>query len=229
MKFPPIIFATALFSFTQLALAQSFVNLDFNSAYIPFGTPSGSTVAASDAIPGWTGYLGVNQQTSVLYDTLALGSAEIAILDSNSQVPGIPGNSYTVVLQAGYGGTGVGNLSASIAQTASIPSTAKTILFEASLPYSAGWQVTIAGQNIPVTEISSINSGLGVYAGNVSAYAGQLDTLEFTALSGTGSTVNLFLDSISFSNSAIPEPSEFALFTAGALSFGFWRWRKSPR
>jgi hypothetical protein len=203
---------------TRFGFSQSFINLDFNSANIPTGTSSGSTISSLDAIPGWTAYLGNNQQTSVLYDSLDIGSAAIAILDANSPVGGlIPGNNYTVVLQAGADSTGY--VSAAIAQSALIPSTAQSIRFEASLPYAAGWQVTIAGQNIPVTQISTINSYYAVYAGNIAAYAGQVTSLEFTALTGAGPTVNLFLDSILFSTSPIPEPSVFGLLALGGLFF----------
>jgi hypothetical protein len=207
---------------TLLGFPQVFTNLDFSSANIPSGTPQGSMVPASEAIPGWIGYLGNTQQTSVLYDNLFIGSAAIAILDTNWGGV-IPGNNFTVALQAGASGSG--NVSASIAQTGLIPSTARSILFEASLPYAAGWQVTIAGQNIPVTQISAIDSYNGVYAGDVSAYSGKVANLEFTALSGGGPTVNLYLDSISFSTSIIPEPSTFGLFALAGLLFSLRRWR----
>jgi len=107
-----------------------------------------------------------------------------------------------------------------------IPSTANSILFEASLPYATGWQVSIAGQNIPVTQISTINSNFGVYAGNISAFAGQVDNLEFTALSGAGPTVNLYLDSISFSPSPVPEPNSLGLFALGGLVMAYRQWRR---
>ena len=204
--------------------SQSFINLNLNSANIPTGTTAGSFIPISEAIPGWTADLNGSPVTSVLYDSLSTGAAAIAIVDANSLAGGlIPGNEYTVVLQAGIGSSE--NVPASIAQTALIPSAAESILFEASIPYEAGWQVTIAGQNIPVTEISAINSYYGVFAGNISAYAGQTDQLEFTALAGSGPMVNLYLDSISFSTSPVPEPSTIALSALGGLSLAL-RWRK---
>lgn len=200
--------------------AQGFLNLDFNSANIPSGTQAGDFVPISDAIPDWTAYFGTSQQTSILYDSLATGSQEIAILSSNS--PGaIPGNNYTVVIQATGGSAGP---STSLAQTALIPSTANSIFFTASLPYSAGWQVTIDGQVISVTEISAVGDN-AVYAGNVSAFAGQVDQLEFTALSGAGPSVNLYLDSISFSPTLVPEPNMLGLSALGGL-FLAWRYRQ---
>ncbi len=175
-------------------------------------------VPVSEAIPNWTGCFGNSQETSALYDSVDTGSAAIAILDANSLVPGlIPGNIYTVVLQVG--GSSGGYVSASISQTALIPQTAKSILFDASVPFAAGWQVTIDGQNVPVSQISIINVNFAVYAGNVSAYAGQVDNLQFSALSGAGPTVNLYLDAISFSSSSVPEPSVCGLLILGSLIF----------
>lgn len=205
--------------------SQGFVNLDFSSANIPNSTPAGSFVSISSAIPSWTSYLGSVQQTTVLYNSLFIGSAVLAILGTNSPVGGnIPGNAYTVVLQAGSS-----SLSAAIAQTALIPSTAQSIFFTASLPYAAGWQVTIAGQNIPVTQISTLGGGYYVYGGNVSAFAGQNQELRFTALFGAGPTVNLYLDSISFSSSPVPEPSALSLLALGGLLLAWCSRRKSSR
>ena len=212
-----ILFALSLL--VQCSYAQGFVNIDFGSANIPNSTPSGSFVSMSNAIPGWTGYLGSVQQTTVLYNSLATGSAVLAILATNSPVGGvIPGNIYNVVLQAGST-----SLSAAIAQTAVIPSYANSIFFTASLPYAAGWQVTIAGQNIPVTEVSTVGNGFAIFGGDISAFAGQQDELRFTALFGAGPTVNLYLDSISFSTSIVPEPGVFALVALGGLLLGYRR------
>lgn len=125
------------------SFSQSFVNLDFNSANIPIGT-SPSFVPIAEAIPGWTAYYGNLQQTSVFYDGLATGSVNISILDENNVgLAPIPGNNYTVVLEAGNGNDGgnggLANTTASIAQTAMIPSTAESIVFTASIPNGGGW------------------------------------------------------------------------------------------
>jgi hypothetical protein len=138
----------------RFGFSQAFVNLDFNSANISSGTEPYSFIPIADAIPGWTAYFGNNQQTSVLYDSEDIGSVNVSILDANSLVGGlIPGNDYTVLLQAGNGGGdgGLPNTTASIAQTGMIPSTAESIEFTASLPDGPpGWQVTINGQPISI-------------------------------------------------------------------------------
>jgi hypothetical protein len=209
-----------LFAILREASGQEFVNLNFYEANLSAYGAGGSFVPATNAIPGWTGYLGSNQETSVLYNNLTIGEAAIAIIGTNDPDAAyfvIPCNNYTVVLQAG-------EVSSSIAQTALIPATAKTILFQASWPYASGWQVTVAGQSIPVSQLSTFGSDFAVYAGDISAFAGQTDALEFTALAGSGPPVNLYLDAISFSTSAVPEPSSLSLFGI-CISF-IWLWAR---
>jgi hypothetical protein len=216
----------ALVCSVGISCAQgTFQNLDFASANIPAGTAPGSFVPISAALPGWTGYFGTTQQTSMLYNSLETGSVQLALIGPNSPVPGlIPGNSYTPVLQAGLG---INNAltSASIAQTGLIPNGTQSILFTASAPYGAGWSVTIAGENIPVV-LDLQQGNYGVYAGNISAFAGQTDELRFTANAGSGPTVNLYLDDIQFSSSPVPEPTTLALGVLSILSFAFCRRRK---
>jgi hypothetical protein len=215
--------------------SQDFQNLDFNSANIPSGTGQISFLPIADAIPGWTGFIGNNEVTDVLYDGIAIGSAAIVIVDASTQNGGnIPGNNYTVILQAGNDGGDAGrpNATASLAQTALIPSTAQSIEFTASIPYGAGWQISINGQPIAVSQIGTVNSYYGVFAGNVSAYAGEVDQLEFTALyadypGDLNEATNLNLDSISFSAAPVPEANSFGLFALGGLFVAWRHWRKS--
>jgi len=216
---------------------QEFVNLDFNSAQLSAYGAGPVFVPTSNAIPGWTGYLGTNLQTAVLYNSETAGDGNLSIIGTNSPqsyLTPIPGNKYTVVLEAGFNPNGSSpySVNASIAQTGLIPATAESILFTASIPAPsvAGFQVSIAGQVIPVIEISSIDGYYAMYGGNVSAFAGQVAELEFTDLAATESTEGtLELDAISFSASPIPEPSAWSLFSICALCIWLWaRPNQSP-
>jgi hypothetical protein len=161
---------------------------------------------------------------------LAIGSVNISILDANNfGIAPIPGNNYTVVLQAGE--SGAGDVSSSIFQSALIPSTAASLVFEASVPsvFTAGWQVSINGQVVPVSLVGAIGSYYGVFSGDISSFAGHTDQLEFTALAGTGPTENLYLDAISFSPTPVPEPNSFGLFALGASFVGWRYWWKCSR
>lgn len=212
----------ALFALVERAHPQGFLNLDFQEANLSTYGTGGGFVPATNAIPGWIAYVGGIQQTTVLYNNLTTGEAAVALLGTNNiiGINPIPGNSYTLILQASIEDT------ASIAQTALIPDTAESIFFTATSPYSSGWQVAIAGQNVPVSQISTVGAGIYVYGGNISAYAGQIDELQFTALAGGGSPVNMWLDSIQFSSSPVPEPNTLSLSTLGGLFLAWRRWKK---
>ena len=211
----------SLFVAVGNGFSQGFLNLGFNSAQLS-GYTSGEYVPATSAIPGWLGYIGTNPQTTVLYNDLTIGEAAIAILGTNSpSVSPIPGNCYTVVLQASL------EDNASIAQTALIPGTAESIFFTASAPYSSGWQVSVAGQDISVFQTSALGGNIYVYEGNISAFAGQTDQLQFTALAGGSSPVNMELDAIQFSSSPVPEPGVMGLCALGGLLLAWRRLKTS--
>ncbi len=205
-------------------LAQGFVNLDFASANISPGTQPNSLVTASAALPGWSVYVGSSQRRTVLYNALDLGTAMVALLGPGSPDSGIPGSAYTPVLQAGEGFSGP--VSADIAQTGLIPVGTKSLLFEASSPYQAGWQITVAGQVIPVSQGPQIGAASYEYVGDISVYAGQNAELRFTALAAVGSFVSMYLDSISFSPNPAPEPGTCALLLCGAALLGINRWQR---
>ncbi len=212
--------ATATSAYAQ----AGFQNLDFASASIPTGTQPNSLVAVGAALPGWTVYVGASQQATVLYNSVDFGTAIVSLFGPGSPFSGIPGSAYTPVLQAGEGFSGP--VSAAIAQTGLIPAGANSLLFSASLPNLAGWQVTVGGRVIPVSQGPQISGAFYEYVGDISAFAGQTDELRFTALGGEGSFVTMYVDSISFSSSPAPEPGTCALLLSGAVMFGLSRWRQ---
>jgi hypothetical protein len=118
-------------------------------------------------------------------------------------------------------------VSVSLAQSSLVPVDSMSLLFKA---YSAGtpFAVTLGGQNIPIFALESFATHT-LYGGNISAFAGSVAELRFSAFPDNypGSTV-FALDSIQFSNQPIPEvpePSAIGLLALGALLLG-WRWRK---
>lgn len=203
----------------------TFENLDFSSTTVPPSTPAETLVPASEALPGWTVYLGGVQQGSVLYNSLYTGQAVVAF-----EGPGfsfgtiIPGSTYMPVLQAGLNNSG--DVSASIAQTGTVPGSAQAILFTASQPYAAGWSVTLGGQNLSVVPLGPAGSFYEYYGANIPSFAGQTETLEFTAQAGSGASVNMYLDNIQFSIQAVPEPESWAMILCGAAAFAASRWKR---
>lgn len=93
---------------------------------------------------------------------------------------------------------------------------------------SSSLQVSLGGENLSYTAVSSsINSsGLSynVYAANVSAFAGKIETLTFAVAPGF-----MGLDDIQFSPEIIPEPSAASLLFFGSGIFMCLRARKKLR
>jgi len=210
----------------------TFKNLTFESPIVPLSpvSPSNPIVPFTNALPGWAGFIGTNQVATALYNSLNLDLSTIALLTNNfttgpSFAPLIEGN-YTAVLQAQRDPNNINQLvQVSLAQSGLVPADSLSLQF---LAYTAGtpFAVTLGGQNIPVFALQTYPSYTR-YGGNISAFAGALTELQFTAFPNNypGSTV-FALDSIQFSNQPIPEPSVFGLFALGALLLGWRFWRK---
>ena len=110
----------SLFFCTQFLQAQgNFVNLGFEAANL---TPTsqdgfGGFVPVSQGIPGWNGFVGTNQLSSVLQNNRTLGGPNISIFSPNwTAAQGIIEGQYTVLLQAGLSST-AGFVDASLSQT----------------------------------------------------------------------------------------------------------------
>ena len=173
-----------------------FQNLDFSAAQIPPGTTNGSFLPVSQLLPGWSAYIGSVQENAIGYNMIYLDAAGVTLVGPGGNVALPPGNSYTAVMQASYGFSGM-LVPTSIVQTGLIPVTAMSLVFEAN--FNAGeWAVTIGGQNLPVTQ-QAITGSYVVYAGNISAYAGKTEQLQFTALAGQSVAGFFSLANISFS------------------------------
>ena len=112
-------------------------------------------------------------------------------------------------------GSGSGyTVSPMLAQTGTLPASARTIEFLSNACYAIGFDVSFRGQGIALCLLGTTSNGRYVWGGDISAYAGQTGELSFL---GTG-----YLDHIQFSNEPIPEPGVFALSTVGVLLLG-WR------
>src|ERR1035438_10076026 len=127
-----IIFAVLIKLAVLTAFAQGFVNLDFESANLS-GFSAG-LVPATNAIPGWTAYIGGVPLTNINYNTsTTFGGIEVDILGTNSGYPLMQGN-YFMYLQ---GGSIQSSSQASIGQTGTIPSTAQSLILWGSSSFGA--------------------------------------------------------------------------------------------
>jgi hypothetical protein len=81
MKTYSKLFATAVLLATlSRGFGQgTFQNLNFESPVLPL-TPDGfSQVPIANAIPGWQGYIGINQVSTITYNTISIGAAAITL------------------------------------------------------------------------------------------------------------------------------------------------------
>jgi len=146
----------ALFLFpAALSTAQgTFQNLDFELANVT-GAP-GSSISTLDGIPGWTAYYGTAQAFQITYDTIALGSANISILDQGA--PYFPPSTiiqgaYSVVLQSGMVPPFMPG-PAAIAQTGTVPATSLSLQFLAQGATTA-LRVSFNDHNLSLVPLSS--------------------------------------------------------------------------
>jgi hypothetical protein len=203
----------------QSGHAQGFVNLDFEDATVS-PTPVngfGGAVDTAIAFPGWT--IG-GSGTLVWYNDLTLGSPAVILMGPNS-----PNGAGFTPLEGSYSAwiyylNGSGFSPPTLSQTGLVPADAQSISF---LIGSRGSDaaVSLNGVNISLTQIAG-----GRLAGDISAFAGSLATLTFSAALNRVGDNALYFDDIQFSSSPVPEPSSLALGAFGALFFGLRRWKR---
>ena len=223
------LFVGALILTLRTVSGQNFTNLNFESARIvpdpAFYSEFGNYVVyASNALPGWiiSGFLG---QNDLFYNTYSLGAPSVSIFGATNNPPPLDGH-FSVDLYGGVPGP-PGN-GAYIAQTGLVPASAKSIEFIATgAPFGGNTVllVSLGGQNIPFGAIST-TPDYTLCAGDVSAFAGQVEQLEFYTPFNTGINNYWEIDDIQFSPNAIPEPGVLVLAFSGATILGVQGLRK---
>ena len=214
-------FAVISLILLQRACGQEFQDLDFESASLSPIPPGqfGGEVSITNALPGWTGFLGTFQVSQVLQNNFTLGLASIDILGPVWSYGGIIEGQYTLILQPGGNGM---YQSASVSQTGLVPADARSLQFKGSLNSSCS--VTLGGRDLSLIPLGA-SANYTLYGADISSFAGQVQTLAITALAAPNTTD--YFDSITFSYSAIPEPSALSLFAICVL--GLYIEPKKPK
>jgi hypothetical protein len=214
-----------LFSVAAASAQETFQNLDFESANV---TPAESrgAVPVTDGLPGWSAYIGAQQQTTVLFNYTYNSEATVDIFGPNWQPapdePGIIDGQYSAYIKSGVNGDGGGFVNASIEQSGTIPDTAQSLQFKAWGIFGGTPSVSFNGSPVALVIRSTAQSPSGryynVYRADIVPYAGQTGQLAFTQIFNTADP-GFVLDDITFSTSSVPEPSPLALAALGSFLF----------
>jgi hypothetical protein len=231
------------------ASATPFRNLGFESAQVDTSHLEGFFLPAAEALPYWTVCDSVSGQ--VAYDTPSIGAVEVGLADRNDYfnlgpfMTAISGNYSVWLFNELVWTPGIDpECPAWISQTGTIPATTHWLFFTSD--YGGDLlRVSLNGANVPTEvypgqQVVEPNGQLiTTYYANVSAYAGQNVTLQFSCvytgpdpiegnpfdgLSGAAS-----LDSIRFSSSFtpdIPEPSTLVFLGVGAVGLLARTWTR---
>ncbi|MCW5551625.1 MAG: hypothetical protein KIS67_05590 [Verrucomicrobiae bacterium] len=199
--------------FTMPLCAQgSFQNLDFEAAEFVTIPGTFGAVVFSNALPGWTGYIGGEIQTATLPDGIPIGPPGslpfIAIVG-----PPADQGLYMVSFGSAYDSTGI-TVPVALAQTGQIPAQVQSLEFLSLYPTT----VLISGQYLPTVRLGDGPGYLDRYGVDISSFAGQLHEIRFLA-----GGIN-YLDDIRFSASPVPEPRVQMILLGGTLAlFGIKR------
>jgi hypothetical protein len=210
-KFFLILSHALLASSAGIHAQGTFQNLNFESANVSAYGAGPAAVPTTMALPGWSSYTYGSPSSSIIYNTVSLGAAEVSLQGPGSHEHIIQG-SYTVILQGSIGSTPG---SAAIGQTGMIPEATQSLIFWG---YAGLDDVSFDGQILPL-ELLNFTAQYAVYGANVSAYAGQTGQLLFTGQPNYED----FIDNIQFSPNVIPEPATWTLMVYGARMLALWR------
>jgi hypothetical protein len=179
----------------------AFTNLDFESY-------SGS---GNDLLPGWERSVGDYMWPLIdQYPTSTAGLGLVTVAGQSGEVA-ISG-SYSLFLCPGIGATfPYDPPTVSIWQTDLVPASAGTISFTIDSLGAASYAFNLGAHNLLVNAPSVLPDGNLRYTTDISALAGQVATLSFSA--SANDAVWNRIDDIQFT--AIPEPSTLALCLVG--------------
>jgi hypothetical protein len=222
----PIIGSALLMAWT--ACAQSFVNLNFESADVSSPDESGFYfLPTSSALPGW------QSDRPVYYNIHAMDQVAMGIFDSGGwpfPVSRPVFGNFTAFFNGDLGAMPSAT-SANIWQSGLVPANALSLQFVttsySSIPeLSPTLRLFINDTPVAYSQIGVVPNGI-LWGCNVGGVAGSIATLKFGVSESyampSGPSVPHYaffvgLDEIAFSPTAIPEPGSLALCVAGWLS-----------
>jgi len=211
----------AVFFLSESAQGQRTLNFnfDFESPFTPL-SPSGqfNLVPAADALPGWTVYIGNDPYDQVRYNQVSIGGTAVSLIGPG-YFGGILQGSYSVVFYPGLS-IPAGRTSAGIGRVLTMPPY-NSIRFAAAVENE--FQVSFAGTTLSLVPLGAGPNSSVLYGADISPFIGQTGEIRFTAPDFPGNVNHVYLDDISFSPEAVPEPSTLGLLVLGFSLLG-WRY-----
>jgi hypothetical protein len=212
---------------TSVFHGQGFINLDFESATVPLTQPPSPpgvpTVDIAVALPGWSAFIGSNQVNSVMYNNQTLDTSSVALLRNNYPFISVIEGAFSVFLMGGRTEVAPGTFiltDTALRQTGLVPIAAQSMQFRARqvVPPLSSIAVSLGEEALSVVPLQ-VTSEYTLFGVDVTTFQGQTKELQFTVLHSTdgGGGIGFLLDSISFSNEPIPEPSTIGLIALGVL------------
>jgi hypothetical protein len=221
-----------LLAAAPLIQGADFQNLDFESPQLPLIPDSNDPfqrVSLFDALPGWTGYIGTGIEPLANYNSAFLSSAGISLAGPGGWPPfprfdkNIIAGNFTAFLQSGFDlNTGQDFASASLAQVGTVP--AGSLSIQMKIEAGGPFVVSLGGQTLTMLPLQ-LASNYTLYGADISPFAGQTAELRVTAddpLGPTGLSF-LWLDSIGFSTTQVPEPGALSLIALALTALGCYR------
>lgn len=188
------------------AAAAPFVNLNFEQATVPPGTPPGVYPAAL-AFPGWTPRIGGTAVSTVYYNYSGIGEAALAIYDQGfGGIGPVLEGTYSAGLVTDFG---FGTI-ASLSQFGDVPSDAQSLRL-LTPQFRPPPVATLNGIAVPFVRLSPPGTfnDPAVYGAAMSTFAGATVELRLSS----GASLGFFggLDDVRFSPVPIPEPQVLAI------------------
>ena len=211
--------------------AASFQNLNFESSpSFPPGDYSSPFDIYPSALPGWTVHVDNAIQNGAFANEFILDAPGVALMTGAANL--LDGQK-SVYLQSAYSAStnqpGARPLNVSISQVGLVPAGSQSLHFNSlnqwfsSFPIPPGpFDVRLGGSSLSLIPTFS-NGGYVEYAADVSAWQGQTVELSIGVLTSPawGNPIFpegwAFVDSITFSPTAVPEPSCVLLLAVGIL------------
>ena len=201
------------------AAEAPFVNLDFESANLPYVTNASYIVSASDAFPGWTGWENDTIRTEVGYNGIPRGG-QVAIFATGLYPFFTLGGLFMAHFAPWV------DADCSLSQVGTIPADAQWLQFDTLGEPDSIDPLTLSfnGQNLALVMIASDRNFGKTFQADVSSFAGTTGELRINArpvfYEQRWWLANVDVDDIQFV--PVPEPHVWALFGVGAVVFALF-------